>query len=163
MKYIILTLLLLTACGKSSEEACYQDCNKIKPETPKDATSQTKKDAKRNSEAASSTQEDSSADSEAILLKGTTDKGQQCVITFPKNADSLSHFQVSVQIKSVHKNITVQSLVKVKVVRDTNDPSHYSSKSMTTSSVSLKFQSRSVISLSVLEKKNQKKYSCVFK
>ncbi|MCZ0933194.1 MAG: hypothetical protein OXJ52_08590 [Oligoflexia bacterium] len=154
MKYIVLILFLLVACGKTSEESCHRDCNQIKPEIPSGANSQTKQDTKRAFEA------DPPAYPGSISLEGTTDKGQPCAVTFPKEADSLSHFQVSVRIKQAHKNITVQSLVNVKVVKDMDKPSIYYSKS--TPSISLKFQSGNIVYFSVWEKA-QKKYSCTFK
>ena len=162
MKYIIL-LFLLTACGKTPKEPCYHNCNKIKPPAQKPAPVDTTSQPEQSSDTPpSTTPKDSPSDPTSISIKGTTtDEKRYCTVTVPKHADSLSHFQVNVQIIQKHGNITVQSLVNVKVTKDINKPNiYYSSKSKP--SINLEFQSGSIVYFSLWENA-QKKYSCNFK
>ena len=166
MKYIILiSLFLLSACGEKEpdESSCHHNCNKIKPTNQKPADNDdTETKIKSTDDDLSSPADKNSSPSPIHLsVKGTTEKGQSCAVTLPKNATNLSHFQVSVQIARKHGNVTVQSLLNIKVSKDIAKPHiYYSSK--TTPSISLEFQSEKIVYFSLWEQ-TKKKYSCTFK
>ena len=160
MKYLILSFLFLfvTSCGTDNKPQTHTQKKQNKTDSPSDKIQTPPKTLSKM--ATFSAQKDTPSNKVSLSLKeGATNKGQVCTVSFPKEADNLDQFQVSLQITQDDGSLIVQSHITVTVTKDKKQPNTYHSES--SPFVNLKFESGNVVYFSTWEN-TQKKYTCTF-